>query len=151
MPAGMTSETTCRLISGKGHPAERPLADAEKRPNVGGDETGIFETARLAALTGEFAKVIAVIENMTAPFLEGEHQSYMAGHGLEGPFPVGGGIRLPQSFTGCSTRPGPNSGGSSSIITSCRTAPSTAPARRACLSIFSSITEPAKSWPSTTD
>src|SRR4029078_4064229 len=53
-------------IAGEGHPAEWPLALAEERADVGGDESGIGEGVAHAAFLGEGAQVVAVVEDVAA-------------------------------------------------------------------------------------
>ena len=47
-------------------PAERPLALAEQRPDVGGDEAGVGERVRVAVLLGQPAQRVAVVERLGA-------------------------------------------------------------------------------------
>ena len=55
-------------VAGQRHPAERPLALAEERPDVGGDEAGIVEGALVAAVPRLAADVVAVVEDLGAGF-----------------------------------------------------------------------------------
>ena len=55
-----------RRVAGQRHPAERTLALAEQRPDVGGHEPGIAEGVLVAVLEGQPAQRVAVVERLGA-------------------------------------------------------------------------------------
>ena len=63
-------------------PAERPLALAEERPDVRGDEAGEGERPIEAALAGLVANRVAVVEYFGALVHEADHGCHVRRHGL---------------------------------------------------------------------
>ena len=74
-------------VAGERGPAERALALAEQRPDVGGHEAGEGERALVAALAGLVADRVAVVEDLGAGVQEADHRLDVLGH--RGPRPVG--------------------------------------------------------------
>ena len=72
-------------VAGQGHPAERPLALAEQRADVGGQEAGVVEGPVEAAELGLGAQAVAVVEDLGAPVEEADHGLAVGGHRLPGP------------------------------------------------------------------
>ena len=73
-------------------PAERALALAEQRPDVGRHEAGELEGPLVAALPGLVADRVAVVEDLGAGVLELDHRLDVLGH--RGAGPVGELLRL---------------------------------------------------------
>ena len=59
------------------HPAERPLAVAEQRPDVGRHEAGEVEGVLHAVVEGHLADVVAVVDGRDAHRLEVEHRLHV--------------------------------------------------------------------------
>ncbi len=72
-----------RLTRQRG-PAERALALAEQRPDVGGHEPGIVERALVAAEFRLTAQRVAVVEHLRARVEEPDHRLDVLGHRLAG-------------------------------------------------------------------
>src|SRR5207237_439699 len=66
-------------------PPERPLALAEQRPDIGGNEPGERERAPVAGQLGLAADRVAVVEHLGARVLEPDHGLHVGGHRLPGP------------------------------------------------------------------
>ena len=69
-------------VAGQRRPAERALALAEQRPDVGRDEAGEVERARVAGQLRLAADRVAVVEDLGALVLEADHRLDVAGHRL---------------------------------------------------------------------
>ena len=67
-------------VAAEGHPAERPLALAEQRPDVGGHEAGVAEGVAHAGVERPLAQVVAVVEDDGTAPLELDHRRALAGH-----------------------------------------------------------------------
>src|SRR6476620_9861364 len=76
-PVGRSDVT--RVARERG-PAERALALAEERADVGGHEARELEGAVVAALTGLVADRVAVVEDLGAGVLELHHRLDLLGH-----------------------------------------------------------------------
>ena len=66
------------------HPAERPLAAAEQRPDVGRHEAGEVEGVLHAVVEGHLADVVAVVDGRDAHGLEVEHRLHVHRAALRG-------------------------------------------------------------------
>ena len=71
-------------VSGQGCPPERAAADAEQRPDEGGDEPGKVEGVGDPAGHGLGADIVAVVEDDGASALELQHGLDVHGHGIQG-------------------------------------------------------------------
>ena len=60
-------------VTGERDPAERPLAAAEQRPDVGRHEARVGEGGGQAFVEGDLADVVAVVDHRHAERLEAEH------------------------------------------------------------------------------
>src|SRR5215216_2294732 len=69
-----------RLLARERGPPERPLALAEKRPDVRGHEPWIAVSILEAAEPGLPAQGVTVVEDLGAPLLETYHRRAVAGH-----------------------------------------------------------------------
>ena len=70
------------LVAGKRHPAERSLAFAKQRTNIGRHEAGEFKGIAHAIVESLLAQIVAVIENFRARALKSKHGLHMRGHGI---------------------------------------------------------------------
>ena len=86
-------------VARQGGPAERPLALAEQRPDVGGHEPGVGEGVPEPGRAGLAAQVVAVVEHLGPGPLEADHGLAVAGHRLLGLLDVAGRV-------GVASRPG---------------------------------------------
>src|SRR5215471_13630219 len=66
-------------IAGERHPAKRPSAFAKQRPNVSGNKTGKVVGIFDAALKGEGANIVAIVEGYAAHLLQTQHAFHVAG------------------------------------------------------------------------
>ena len=73
-------------VAGQGGPAERALALAEQRPDVGGHEAGEFEGPAVAGQLGLAADRVAVVEDLGARVHEADHGFDLGGHRLAGSY-----------------------------------------------------------------
>ena len=72
-------------VAGQHGPAERALALAEQRPDVGGDEAGEVEGPGVPGQFGLAADGVAVVEHLGSGVEEADHGGHVHGHGLAGP------------------------------------------------------------------
>ena len=70
---GLVGAVDVLRVAGERHPAERPFALAEQRPDVGRHEAGIVEGVGHAGVEGALAQVVAVVEDVSAALLKVEH------------------------------------------------------------------------------
>ena len=67
-------------VARKSYPAKRTFSVAKQRANKLGDKALIVESIRFTSLPGKFPKVIPIVKNYAAPFLQLEHETHMPGH-----------------------------------------------------------------------
>ena len=83
-------------VAGEAGPAERALALAEERPDVGGHEPGEVEGVFDTGLHGLGPDVVAVVEDDRAQGLQVQHGLHVLAHAAAGLGHVPGGVRLPE-------------------------------------------------------
>ena len=88
-------------ITRQGHPAERPLALAEQRPDVGGQEARVVEGPLAAPQEGLGPQAVAVVEHLGSGVEEADHGLHMGGHGGSGPADELLGLAPAQLVGGC--------------------------------------------------
>ena len=84
---GLVGDGDVLGVTREGGPAERALALAEQRPDVGRHEAGELERPLVAALTGLVTDRVAVVEDLGAGVLELDHRLDLLGH--RGPGAIG--------------------------------------------------------------
>ena len=82
---GLVGGADVGRVAGQRRPPERPLACAEQRPDVGGQEPGVGEGPLEAAELRLAPQAVAVVEDLDAPVGEGDHRRAVPGHRGPGP------------------------------------------------------------------
>ena len=85
-----------RRVAGESDPAERALAVAEQRADVGGDEAGVGEGPLEPAQLRLGAQAVAVVEDLGAGVEEADHRGAVGGDRGAGAADVLVGVLLPQ-------------------------------------------------------
>ena len=91
---------------GQRHPAKRPLALAEQRPDVGGDESGIGERVAVAVLLGQAAQRVAVVKRLRSRLLQRADRAHVRHGALPHPPDVVVGIGAAQRLRLLHRQPG---------------------------------------------
>jgi hypothetical protein len=81
---GLVGRGDVLRVAGQRGPAERALALAEQRADVGGDEAGEVEGPFVAGQQGLAADRVAVVEDLGAGVHEADHGGDVRGHRLAG-------------------------------------------------------------------